>query len=297
MSQPRPKPPETVWKPLTGMPPKAETWGFARYVELAEQWREARGALTAKGVERSILDTWLACRRREFAIETGEIEGLYTLKRGITQQLIAEGLEGVTSSHTLENVEDATIRGLLKDQEAALELVFSTVKNQHPLSHHTLLGWHALLTRHQETVTGLMLEGKARLKRVQVEFKTKGMYKVESNNPRRADGLVYEYCPPEHVRAEMDRLFDLYAYVRRGEPPPIVTNELRDAYIDSLESADRGDLRMFAELLADLAGISIRSAISAARKALAGRNRMVHGNGGVTADGRYYPPQDPCTGA
>ena len=297
MSQPRPKPPETVWKPLTGMPPKAETWGFARYVELAEQWREARGALTAKGVERSILDTWLACRRREFAIETGEIEGLYTLKRGITQQLIAEGLEGVTSSHTLENVEDATIRGLLKDQEAALELVFSTVKNQHPLSHHTLLSWHALLTRHQETGTGLMLEGKAHLKQVQVEFKTKGMYKVESNNPKRADGVVYEYCPPEHVRAEMDRLFDLYAYVRRGEPPPIVTNELRDAYIDSLESADRGDLRMFAELLADLAGISIRSAISAARKALAGRNRMVHGNGGVTADGRYYPPQDPCTGA
>ena len=279
------------------MPPKAETWGSARYVELAEQWREARGALTAKGVERSILDTWLACRRREFAIETGEIEGLYTLKRGITQQLIAEGLEGVTSSHTLENVEDATIRGLLKDQEAALELVFSTVKNQHPLSHHTLLSWHALLTRHQETGTGLMLEGKAHLKQVQVEFKTKGMYKVESNNPKRADGVVYEYCPPEHVRAEMDRLFDLYAYVRRGEPPPIVTNELRDAYIDSLESADRGDLRMFVEFLADLAGISIRSAISAARKALAGRNRMVHGNGGVTADGRYYPPQDPCTGA
>ena len=320
------------------MPPKAETWGSARYVELAEQWREARGALTAKGVERSILDTWLACRRREFAIETGEIEGLYTLKRGITQQLIAEGLEGVTSSHTLENVEDATIRGLLKDQEAALELVFSTVKNQHPLSHHTLLSWHALLTRHQETGTGLMLEGKAHLKQVQVEFKTKGMYKVESNNPKRADGVVYEYCPPEHVRAEMDRLFDLYAeirgrmypteveaawlhhrfvrthpfqdgngrtarrlmayaYIRRGEPPPIVTNELRDAYIDSLESADRGDLRMFVEFLADLAGISIRSAISAARKALAGRNRMVHGNGGVTADGRYYPPQDPCTGA
>ena len=338
MSQPRPKPPETVWKPLTGMPPKAETWGSARYVELAEQWRAACGELAAKGVERSILDTWLACRRREFAIETGEIEGLYTLKRGITGQLIAEGLEGVTSSHTLENVEDATIRGLLKDQEAALELVFSTVKNEQPLSHHTLLSWHALLTRHQETVTGLMLEGKARLKRVQVEFKTKGMYKVESNNPKRAYGVVYEYCPPEHVRAEMDRLFDLYAeirgrmypteveaawlhhrfvrthpfqdgngrtarllmayaYIRRGEPPPIVTNELRDAYIDSLESADRGDLRMFVELLADLAGISIRSAMSAARKALAGRNRMVHGNGGVTADGRYYPPQDPCTGA
>ena len=141
MCQPRLKPPETVWKPLTGMPPKAGTWGSARYVELAEQWRAARSALTEKGVERSILDTWLSCRRREFAIETGEIEGLYTLKRGITEQLIAEGLEGVTSAHTLENVEDATIRGLLKDQEAALELVFSTVKNEHPLAHHTLLRW------------------------------------------------------------------------------------------------------------------------------------------------------------
>ena len=194
------------------MPPKAETWGSARYVELAEQWRAARGALTAKGVERSILDTWLACRRREFAIETGEIEGLYTLKRGSTEQLIAEG--------------------------------------------------------------------KARLKRIQVQFKSKGMYKIESNNPKRADGVVYEYCPPEHVRAEMDRRFDLYAAIRGRMYP-----------------ADRGDLRMFVEFLADLAGISIRSAISAAGKALAGRNRMVHGNGGVTADGRYYPPEDPCAGA
>ena len=41
------------------------------------------------------IDKWLEERARAFAIETGQIEGLYTLKRGITEQLIAEGLEGV----------------------------------------------------------------------------------------------------------------------------------------------------------------------------------------------------------
>ena len=115
-------------------------------------------------------------RRRAFVIETGQIEGLYTLKRGITEQLITEGPETAVSSHTLENIDNKTIKGLLQDQE---------------------------------TVTGLRVEG-GRVIRVQVTFERKGVCKLHSNKPKRFDGIVHDYCPPEHVQSEMDRLLDYY---------------------------------------------------------------------------------------
>ncbi len=281
----------------------------------------------AGGTDRLALDIFLRERRREFAIETGQIEGLYTLRRGITEQLITEGLEGVRSIHTLEGVDDRTIKGLLADQEAALELVFATVRQERPLSHSVIGEWHALLTRRQETVVELTLEGR----RVEVPFEEKGVYKIRSNNPRRPDGVIHEYCPPEQCRGEMDRLFSLYAdiqkknypveaeaawlhhrfaathpyrdgngrvarqlmayaYIRRGLPPPVVRAAERDAYIDALEEADGGNLRPFTEELADLATPTLRRAVRAAERALEGNHRIHHPNGGVTNNGRYYPP-------
>jgi len=309
------------------MPEGAENWASADYRRLMQEWSEARRKLADRQIERSILDVWLACRQREFAIETGAIEGLYTLRRGVTEQLIAEGLEGVRGAHTAEKLEDRTIRGLLADQEAALETVFAVIQRDRPLSHSVLFEWHALLVRHQETVTALTPDGR----RVEVPFREKGKYKVVPNNPRRQDGHAHEYCPPEHCRSEMDRLFRhyrtirereyapeieaawlhhrfvrthpfrdgngrvsrllmAYCYVRRGLPPPVVTMMERSNYIDALEHADEGDLRPFVTFLALRASASLLGAVGAAKKALAGRNRMQHPNGGVTRDGRYYPP-------
>ena len=41
-------------------------------------------------------------------------------------------------------------------------------------------------------------------------FERKGEWKIAPNDPRRADGIVHRYCPPEHVDSEMDRLFRIY---------------------------------------------------------------------------------------
>ena len=38
-----------------------------------------------------------------------------------------------------------------------------------------------------------------------------------------------------------------YAYLRRGEPPPLITTAGRDDYIDALEAADAGDLRAISD--------------------------------------------------
>ena len=123
------------------------------------------------------------------------------LLRGLS---VGSSLCHVRVQHAAEGLDDRTIRGLLEDQNTALDMVFATIKGERLLSHSVMCEWHALLTRHQDTVTGLTLEGR----RVQVEFKEKGVHKTRPNNPRRPDGVVHEYCPPENCRSEMDRLFE-----------------------------------------------------------------------------------------
>lgn len=198
-----------IWKPLEGMPEGAEHWGNAQYRGLEGRWLDLRSRMKAGDPADRFVEAWLAERNRAFAIETGQIEGLYTLKRGVTEQLIAEGFSGVVGAHTLESVDDLTIKGLLEDQTAACEMVWQDVADGRGLTSSGLKGWHALLTRHQETVAGLTVVG-GKVRRVEVPFERKGEWKIAPNNPRRPDGIVHEYCPPEHVDSEMDRLLSIY---------------------------------------------------------------------------------------
>ena len=318
-----------VWRPMTGMPDGAHSWQVPGYRELAEEWASIRAALKDRDEPRAFLDRWLEERGRAFAIETGQIEGLYTLKRGITEQLIAEGLGGVVGAHTVENVEDETIRGLLADQETAYKMLFDDVAGGRPLTQHHLKSWHQLITRHQETVAGIGVDGR----RVQVKFRRKGLWKINSNNPKRPDGVIHQYCPPERVQDEMDRFIALhaeieparypteveaawmhhrfvrthpfqdgngrvsrmlmaYAYLRRGEPPPVIAAERRDDYIDALERADRGDLRAFSDHLGRLASVTLAAAVRIGRDALSGRLNRPCGNGGRVRGTEYLPPDD-----
>ena len=323
-------PSESIWKPLTGLPPGAETWVSPVYDDLVTQWRQLYQQLTDKAEDKTFLNIWLTERRRAFAIETGQIEGLYTLKRGVTEQLITEGLGNVVSSHTLEDVNDETIKGLLLDQEAAMELVFNDIKHNKPLNHSTIKAWHKLITRHQLTVTGIALrDGQAT--RVSVPFERKGEYKTRDNNPLRDDGVLFEYCPPVHVQSEMDRLFSLYAdirkkglpthveaawlhhrfarthpfqdgngrvsrllmayvYLRKGEFPPLIRAEQKGLYIRALEQADKGNLMAFSEYLRILSTEHIENTIIVTKDILGGYQRLHHPNGGTTDKEGYHPP-------
>ena len=325
---PGPKPLGARWRPVRDLPPEAEGWGLPAYRELVEEWKEARQRLEDRRADRTLMDIWLRERKRAFAIETGEIEDLYHLRRGVTEQLVTEGFEGVRGAHSVTgDLTDDTLRGLLEDQLETLEAVFDLATGRRPLGHHTLKSLHQLLTRHQESAVGIEgLTGR----RIQIPLR-KGDYKVRPNNPRRQDGVVHEYCPPEQVRSELDRLLEFhrshaerdlpteveaawlhhefvrihpfqdgngrmsrllvaYIFVRNGEFPPVITARGKDDYITMLEVADEGDLRPFIAYLADRSQTATRRATLLASQILRGRNRMRHGNGGLTANGRYYPP-------
>ena len=230
-------------------------------------------------------------------------------------------------AHTLEGVEDETVRGLLEDQESAYDMAFDDVASGRGLSDYMVNSWHQMLTRHQATVAAIDPQGN----RVQIPFETRGRWKQRPNNPRRPDGVVHEYCPPEQVQSEMDRLLEMHreiaeggysphveaawlhhrfvrthpfqdgngrvsrllmawVYIRDGLPPPVITAQGKPAYIGALEDADRGDLRAFSDYLGAQATGPLTNALALARRALAGRLERPNGNGGRTVGGQYYPP-------
>lgn len=322
-----PKPIGAIWRPVRDLDPSLHGLNHSGARQAANSWRKVRSELERPEIDRSSMDLWLLSQQRAFAIETGEIEGLYLLRRGVTETLIAEGFEGVRGAHSVTSIDDSTLKGLLQDQEAALEMLFDHVKDKRPLNSSAIKEWHALLTRHQKSATGIDVFGN----RVEIPLR-RGDWKIRPNNPRRDDGFVHEYCPPEQVHSEIDRfltfheghrnldlapeleaawlhhefvrihpfqdgngrvsrLLMAYPFVKAGEFVPIISSDLKNDYIGALEAADEGDFPAFVNYLGNLAQGRCDAAAVRARGILAGRTHYRHGNGGITSCGVYYPPK------
>src|SRR5205085_5905426 len=95
--------------------------------------------------------------------------------------------------------------------------LFDFVTRRRELSNSYIKELHQALTRHQETVQAINGLGQS----VEIPL-VRGQWKQLPNNPIRPDGELHEYCPPEHVAAEMDRLIELHReHLQRGIPPEI----------------------------------------------------------------------------
>ncbi len=143
--------------------------------------------------------------KRKHAIETGIVERMYDIDKGVTETLIKEGFLSALISHGDTNIEKNTLLKHLQDHLNAVDFVFDVVKENRPLTKGFVFELHQLTTRHQEFAEG----------RDQFGNKTKiglikGRFKERENNPTREDGTVIMYCPPEHVDAEMDKLIKIY---------------------------------------------------------------------------------------
>ena len=224
---------------------------------------------------------------REWAIETGVIENLYEIERGVTQTLIERGFQAELLSHGSTNKPREYVIQLLRDQKDALDGVFDFVKTDSTLSAFYIKELHAALLRSQETTEGLDAQGRY----VDVPL-IKGAWKTQANYPVR-DGITFTYCPPEHVGSEMDRLSQMHAehvaksvpsevqaawlhhrftqihpfqdgngrvaraiaslvLVKDGLFPLVVTRDDKPTYLDALEAADSGKLMPLIDLIAKL---------------------------------------------
>lgn len=263
------------WQPIEDLPEDWHKWANAELPPLVTVWNEQADRLRSSGE----FKTFMERLRREIAIETGIIERLYTLDRGITRLLIEQGINESLIPHGATDRPVRQVVALIKDQEAAVEGLFDFVGGQRTLSTFYMKQLHQLLTQNQDS-TEALVPSTGQILRIDL---IRGDWKKQPNNPMRADGTIHEYCPPEQVASEMDRLIALHhqhqecnvppeieaawlhhrftqihpfqdgngrlarclaslVFIQAGWFPLAVTRDDRAVYIQASEQADMGDL-------------------------------------------------------
>ena len=286
--------PDYSWKPIERLSDEERRTDLAAMRPLYESWRASRQRLQESS-ESQLADFNRRLIRR-LSVETGILERLYDLDRGTTEALVANGFLEDLVSHASTNIEPAQLIDILRDQEAAVQLVIDCVTKNRELTKGLLHELHAILTRHQDTTTAVDQFGN----RFEIPL-LKGAFKQQPNNPRRPDGTVHEYCPPVHVDSEIDNLLSWLPELKNEDPvivatwlhhhftqihpyqdgngrvarslttlvllraellPLVVDRDLRTEYIKAFELADQEKLSTLAEIFARLERNAILQALS-----------------------------------
>lgn len=293
---------QIIWNPETGiadLPSDQTALNASEIPGIRMVWAERRRQLQGTAQ----LNDFTERLAREWAIETGIIENVYHIERGVTQTLIEHGFREELLRHGSTDKPSAYVIQLLRDQKAALEGVFDFVKSNRDLSVSYVKELHAALLRSQQTTDAYLPDGRA----VKVPL-IRGDWKKDPNNPER-DGMKIYYCPPKHVASEMDRLVRMHAehlkqsvayevmaawlhhrftqihpfqdgngrvaralaslvLIKGGLFPLVVTRD--DAnYIPALEAADTGDLGPLVEFIARSQRVQFTKAIAVSEAVLA----------------------------
>ena len=255
--------------------PDLDTYQFPELRALTSVWLEKKSKLEDDGAYKEFIKKL----QREWAIETGIIERLYTWDRGVTEILIEQGIESSTISHRggLSQHDAEHIQAIINDHLGIVEGLFGYIKGDVPLTEHFIRGLQAQFTAHQDYTEAVTEQGNL----VKVRL-NKGEYKTLPNNPRRPDGAIHSYCPPALTKEEMENLISMYrnaepkynpevkaawlhhrftqvhpfqdgngrvaralaslVFLREGLFPLVVRESDRKEYIGALESADDGDM-------------------------------------------------------
>jgi Fic family protein len=278
------------WQPIEPLPGDVEktlNGDLAAVDALKAAWVEF--AQTLSEADR------VALRRRtlrKHAIETGILERLYQIDWGVTETLVAEGFTLEAIARSGGDVSEGTL-AMLQAQLEGLEMAIEFARGERALTTSFIKEVHALITRTQETYEATDSLGR----RVRAPLQH-GTYKRHSNNVVRADGSTLEFCPPEQVAGEIERLVTMYDGVvmsshpivsaawlhhrfvqihpfedgngrvaraltllsleRYDFPPIVVDRESRPQYLVALDEANAGDLTPLARLFSRLGIRSIR---------------------------------------
>jgi hypothetical protein len=283
-----------IWKPIDPLSERDKGIDLAAIRPLYESWHASKQRLRQsspiglRGFNQRLI--------RRLSVETGILERLYDLDRATTEALVARGFVEDLVSRSNTGMEPSRLIDILRDQEAAIQLMIDCVAGSRDLTKGVVHGLHATLTRHQESTSAIDPSGN----RLEIPL-LKGKFKEQPNNPKRPDGTLHEYCPPVHVDAEVDNLLGWLSGYAAEEPiivaswlhhrftqihpyqdgngrvaralttlvllradllPLVLDRDLRVEYIAALEFADVGDLSPLASLFARLERAAILQALS-----------------------------------
>jgi Fic family protein len=297
------------WGPIAPLTDRDRAIDLAAIRPLYDSWHASKQRLQQAGDES--LKSFTTRLIRRLSIETGILERLYDLDRGTTEALVAKGFVEDLVSHSSTDIEPSRLIDVLRDQEAAIQLLMDCVSGNRPLTKGVIQELHTILTRHQDTTTAIDQFGNRR----DIPL-VKGRYKELPNNPRRPDGSMHEYCPPLQVDSEMENLLGWLSEYSSDDPiivsawlhhrftqihpyqdgngrvaralitfillrsdllPLVIDRDLRTEYIDALEKADRGDLAALAMQFARLERTAILQALSVDAEAEIAHDRTLTG--------------------
>jgi hypothetical protein len=264
--------------------------------DLFPSWFERREVLQNNSQEYKDFLTEL---KREHAIETGIVERMYDLEKGITETFIKKGFVESYISHNDTNVPVPRLIAHLSDHLDAVDFVFDVVKENRELTIGFIKELHALVTRNQEYAEGIDQFGN----KTKINLR-KGDFKTFENNPTREDGTKIMYCPPDHVQSEMDNLVSIYNNAEMNQIHPLICatwfhhafttihpfqdgngrvarllaslilikhglfpftvlrEDAKVKYIDTLEKADEGDPQPLVDYFADVQKRHIEKALN-----------------------------------
>ncbi|MFY9342000.1 MAG: Fic family protein [Planctomycetota bacterium] len=262
------------WQPITDLPPELRARRFPELDSLLPVFDKRRTDLdSANG-----LREFTARLVRSWSIETGILERLYTLTESATLTLLEQGFDAALLSHGDTDLPPEQLVAILRDHQDAAEGLFQFVRGGRSLSTSYVRELHQVFTRHQLTCDALDPLGNW----VKVPLR-RGDWKLLPNNPGdvKSGEVWHQYCPPEQVTSEMERLVALHGQhgdvhfvveaawlhhrftqihpfqdgngrvaralaslvcIRGGGFPVVVMREQKQAYTRALEQADRGDL-------------------------------------------------------
>jgi Fic family protein len=135
---------------------------------------------------------------RAAAMDTGAIEGLYTVDRGFTMTVATQA---IAWEHALDE-KGENVRALFEAQLEAYELVIDAVTKKLPITEAWIRALHEKVCAGQQTYRVWTDQG------WQEQELLKGAYKTQPNHVRLADGSIYPYAPVDRVSAEMYRLLE-----------------------------------------------------------------------------------------
>lgn len=263
-----------------------------RYLHEFNDIRTADPALHAKALDEL---------KRAAALETGAIEGLYRLERGIT---LAVTTGAVTWEAVLAKHRDAGAEHM-RAQLRAYDLALDFATGQMPIAEAWIRDLHREICSAQRSYSVLTEVG------TQSRELVGGEYKKEPNNPFRPDGSSHSYAPVMDVVPEMARLtaeirsdpferahpiiqatYAHHSFVaihpfpdgngrvaralasvftyRAASVPMLVLSESHDEYIAALEAADAGDRQNLVSFLLERTFDAFRMVRDSIRSARAG---------------------------
>ena len=264
------------WKPIEPIDSTSQAYDFGEIDSLQREWLRIKQEV--EGSSPNAYKAFTDRLTRRWSIETGIIEGIYDLDRNVTNTLIEKGISTDYIERRSTDKEPAELVQILNDHQESVASVNYWIEQSRPLTKTFILGLHSQILKNQHTHRAVNLSGEwfeATLH--------KGKFKTLPNNPTRTDGALHEYCPPEQVESELDKLLSMYEtydtegchpillaawlhhrfaqihpfsdgngrvgrailtwhLVKNNLFPIVISRDDRDAYLDSLEEADDGDL-------------------------------------------------------